>query len=154
MSQNQNETDEFLTRELADTADFPRPIFSRELHEKIMSRIVSAQTGQHRCRRFRRLFIPSALAASVALIIGLIILMYHFNASNRSNSSIARVVRVPSVPTIQNPIRALELPVACQVAAADYADVDQDGEKLIRYMTRQLDVLPLRKSNDPVGPRE
>jgi hypothetical protein len=154
MSQKHEETDAYFIRELTNEADLSRPRFSQELHEKIMSRIVHSRASQRSLPRRSRLFISGGLAASVALIVGLLVSIKHFRPINPSSAPVATAEKLPTVPIIQNPIRALELPAVCQIAAADYSDVDQDGEKLLSYMSRQLDVLPTRKSSDGVGQRE
>jgi hypothetical protein len=125
-------------RLIAEAAD-QSPVFSPDLHERIMNRITAAPTAKLQ-KPIRNWFImPAAIAAVVLLAAGLVFYLNHPAPPH------AMVAKLPSMPAIQNPLVVLEQPAVTQWATARYAYLDRDGEKLLGYMSRQLDVIPQQR---------
>jgi hypothetical protein len=135
----QIKSDQELDDRLKADATDQSPAFSPDLHARIMSRIAAAPIVQIK-RPFRTgFFMPAGIAAAILLMAGL---MFYLNHPAPSHTAIAKL---PSMPAIQNPVAVLEQPAVTQWATDRYAYLDRDGEKLLGYMSRQLDVVPQQR---------
>jgi len=139
---NQSPINDSLDDLLTAQATNPPPEFSQQLHRRIMQRVADASARQSRPTRHTWFIIPAAMAAAAAVAIGLTLWMHHEKPSGVLPGRLVIARTMPSIPTIQNPVRALDEPAISNWTTASYAGVDRDGQKLLGYMARQLDVLP------------
>jgi len=137
---NEQTLEDRLTEEAAQHS----PAFSPSLHNRIMHRITNAPaTGLH-ARRINR-FRPLAIAAAAALVTGTSMLLHHTQPRPTNPGGTVALRTVPSLPGIPNPVQALDGPIASEWTTARYAYLDRDGEKLLGYVSRQLDFMPRRQ---------
>jgi hypothetical protein len=134
-----------------DEQDKDDPAFSQELHDRIMSRIAQSAKSNSDVSPVSSPAYSSVLlrAASIAIaamvVLGIYVTTHLLEPSVAPSPHQSVASTPPSVPIIQNPIQALELPIVSQSATADYTDVDHDGQELLGYFARQLDLLPKSK---------
>jgi hypothetical protein len=136
---NEQVNDDRLIQRLKAAAASDAPRFSAALHEKIMRRIESATIERAPERRFNWMM-PLSLAAMVLLCVGTFVFLSHRSPLTHG-TEIARG-NVPSMPAISNPVAALDQTVATDWPDNRYASLDQDGQRFLNFMARQLDVAP------------
>lgn len=138
---NQQMDNDQLIQRLKEAALADLPRFSPALHEKIMRGLESAKVEAVRLRIRGRL--RHVAAALIVCTTGAVFAVFYIK--NHPRTSIDRIntqAMVPPVPEIANPVAALDQTVATNWPANRYGSLDQDGERFLNFMARQLDVAP------------
>lgn len=136
-----------LAVELRREAERDSPQFSQPLHERIMRSIsqASVQSTPKTVTDLRwRLLVAIAAAAALALAF----LLHDWNGQPVASPVViqtpAGVRTLPAIPELGNVVTRISDPATERLEAARYAYLDQDAQRLTRYMIHQIDVLPSR----------
>jgi hypothetical protein len=144
---NERFNDDELTQRLKEAAVADLPRFSPALHERIMRGVQSARIEpavRRSAYRAWRVNVPLAsagLAAVLLLCAGW--MLFHITHSRPEIDRInTQAINIPSMPAVNNPVAALDETVATNWPGDRYAALDQDGQRFLHFMARELDVAP------------